>query len=66
MFDEEAFAFAQRKVGVERLMFAVDYPYENSEVATEFLGSLHLSDEQRTLVSHVNAERLFRIPAEPK
>jgi 5-carboxyvanillate decarboxylase len=44
-------------------MFAVDYPYEDSQVATEFLGALDLTEEQRTPASHANAERLFRIPA---
>jgi 5-carboxyvanillate decarboxylase len=43
-------------------MFAIDYPYEDSQVATSFLDALKLSEEQRALVSHANAERLFRIP----
>jgi 5-carboxyvanillate decarboxylase len=62
MFDEDVFAFAQHVVGAQRLMFAVDYPYEDSKVATKFLSELDLCDEDRALVSHANAERLFRIP----
>jgi 5-carboxyvanillate decarboxylase len=61
MFDQDVFDYTLRKVGAERLMFAVDYPYETSQVATEFLTALDLTDEQRTLVSHANAERLFHI-----
>jgi 5-carboxyvanillate decarboxylase len=62
MFEKDVFDFALKKVGAERLMFALDYPYEDSKVATKFLGSLDLTEEQRMLVSHANAERLFRIP----
>jgi 5-carboxyvanillate decarboxylase len=61
MFDQDVFDYTLRKVGAEQLMFAVDYPYEDSQVATEFLGALDLTNEQRALVSHANAERLFRI-----
>ncbi|MCO5969688.1 amidohydrolase family protein [Actinoallomurus soli] len=62
MCDQDVFAYTLRKVGAERLMFAVDYPYEDSHVATEFLDAADLTAEQRALVSHANAERLFRIP----
>lgn len=62
MFDQDVFAYTLRKVRAERLMFAVDYPYEDSRVAAEFLDAADLTYEQRTLVSHANAERLFRIP----
>jgi 5-carboxyvanillate decarboxylase len=62
MFDEGVFTLAKRKVGAERLMFAVDYPYEESKVATDFLSALDLTEEERTLVTHANAERLFRVP----
>jgi 5-carboxyvanillate decarboxylase len=63
MFDQDVFAYTLGKIGAERLMFAVDYPYEDSQVASDFLDALDLSQEQRTLVSHANAERLFCIPA---
>jgi 5-carboxyvanillate decarboxylase len=59
MFDQDVFGYTLGMVRAERLMFAVDYPYEDSQVATGFLD---VSQEQRTLVSHANAERLFRIP----
>jgi 5-carboxyvanillate decarboxylase len=61
MFDQDVFGYTLDKVGAERLMFAVDYPYEDSNVATGFLDALDLTQEQRSLVSHANAERLFRI-----
>jgi 5-carboxyvanillate decarboxylase len=58
----DVFDYTLGKVGAQRLMFAVDCPYEHTRVATDFLTALDLTDEQCTLVSHANAERLFRIP----
>jgi hypothetical protein len=59
MFDQEVFDYTLAKVGPERLMFAVDYPYEDSHVATDFLNGLKLSQQDRALLSQANAERLF-------
>ncbi|GAA3634676.1 hypothetical protein GCM10022420_004420 [Streptomyces iranensis] len=62
MFDHDALDYCLTKVGAERVLFAVDYPYEDSGVATEFLAKANLDDEQRAAISHRNAERLFRVP----
>lgn len=62
MFDHDALDYCLAKVGAERVLFAVDYPYEDSEVATRFLAEANLDDEQRAAISHRNAERLFRVP----
>jgi 5-carboxyvanillate decarboxylase len=63
MFDPDVFGYVLDKVGAERLMFAVDYPYEDSKVAASFFDELDLTQEQRALISHGNAERILRIPA---
>ncbi len=62
MCDHDALNYCLTKVGAERVLFAVDYPYEDSGVATEFLSKAELDDEQHAMVSHRNAERLFRVP----
>ena len=61
MDDPDVLAFVIGKLGAENVMFAIDYPYEDSTTATKFLAEASLTDEQRALVSHGNAERLFRI-----
>lgn len=61
MDDPDVLAFVIGKLGVENVMFAIDYPYEDSATATKFLADAPLTEEQRALVSHGNAERLFRI-----
>lgn len=62
MDDPDVLAFCIHKLGEENVMFAIDYPYEDSKTAVQFLKSATLTDRQRTLISHGNAERLFRIP----
>ena len=62
MEDPDVLAFVIRRLGADKIMFAIDFPYEDSVTATKFLAQAPLDDEQRALISHRNAERLFRIP----
>ncbi|NYJ75592.1 amidohydrolase family protein [Allobranchiibius huperziae] len=55
MFDQDALKYCLAKFGAERVLFAVDYPYEDSNVATQFLAEANLTDEERALISHRNA-----------
>ncbi|MHA7987411.1 amidohydrolase family protein [Rathayibacter sp. CAU 1779] len=50
-------------LGIDRVLFATDYPFESIPVATEFLRTAALTDAERDQISHRNAERLLRIPA---
>jgi predicted TIM-barrel fold metal-dependent hydrolase len=49
------------EVGVERIMFSVDYPYGTMEEARSFLQHLPVSDADRENIAHGNAERLFAL-----
>jgi predicted TIM-barrel fold metal-dependent hydrolase len=49
------------EVGVERIMFSVDYPYGSMAKAREFLESLPVSAADRERIAHGNAEQLFRL-----
>ena len=62
MYDHEVLDFCLTKLGAENILFAVDFPYEDSAPATEFLARAPLDTFERELISHKNAERLFRIP----
>lgn len=48
-------------LGTERILFAADYPYEDDAEAVRFLDGATLTPEERKLISHQNAERLFGI-----
>jgi hypothetical protein len=47
------------EVGVDRIMFSVDYPYGSMEEARSFLQHLPVSETDRERIAHGNAERLF-------
>lgn len=49
------------EMGAQAVMFSVDYPYESTEIAADFIERAPLDDATRALVCHGNAERLFRL-----
>jgi predicted TIM-barrel fold metal-dependent hydrolase len=51
------------KLGVDRVMWAIDYPFQLTPASVAFLESAQLSDSEREQVAHRNAERIFRIAA---
>lgn len=51
-------------LGSERVLFAVDYPYQRNEDAARFIESVDLSERDRALVCHGNAERVLRLRAD--
>jgi 5-carboxyvanillate decarboxylase len=48
-------------LGPERILFAADYPYEDDAEAVRFLEGATLTQRERSLISHENAERLLAI-----
>lgn len=61
-FDRASFAAAVTAIGIDRVLFSVDYPYSSNIRAREFLDGLALDESERELVSHRNAERLLGLP----
>ncbi|MER7409781.1 amidohydrolase family protein [Streptomyces cacaoi] len=57
--DPHVLELALRTVGDDRIMFAVDAPYEETAEAVRFLAAAPLSDTQRANISHRTAERVF-------
>lgn len=63
--DPDVLGLALRAVGPDAIMFAIDYPYEESTAAMAFLRDTPLTDEQRTAIAHRTAERVFGIGRAP-
>ena len=65
-FCPAAFACTLEVMGVERVMFSVDYPMDDNLTGAEFLSSYPMDDAARRKVASENAIRLFgdRIPAQ--
>jgi 2,3-dihydroxybenzoate decarboxylase len=48
-------------LGVDRIMFAADYPYESVAEGVTFLDSVDITDIQREKIYSKNAERFFKL-----
>ena len=55
------FEFIQKVIGVERILYSVDYPFLTLAGARRFLDSLPVSQEDKEKMAHGNAELLFRL-----
>jgi predicted TIM-barrel fold metal-dependent hydrolase len=61
MDDPDVLELALRAVGDDNIMFAIDYPYEETESAVAFLKNAPLTEIQREKISHKTAERIFAL-----
>jgi 5-carboxyvanillate decarboxylase len=61
MFWNDVLEFAIKTMGIDRVIFAIDYPYETSKMATEFINNAPLSPADKALVLSRNAQKLFNI-----
>jgi predicted TIM-barrel fold metal-dependent hydrolase len=61
-FSTPAFLCSMLELGVDRMMFAVDYPFVSNNPAIEWLNALPLADEDMTKFLSGNARRLLRLP----
>jgi predicted TIM-barrel fold metal-dependent hydrolase len=48
-------------LGVERIMFSVDYPYSSNESGSAFLDAMAISPSDKERIAHGNAEQLLGI-----
>jgi uncharacterized protein len=61
MFYRPHFDFIREVIGIDRLIWAVDYPYLTLDGTRKFLEGLPLTDEETRKIAHQNAERLFHL-----
>jgi 5-carboxyvanillate decarboxylase len=61
--DADVLDLVIRRVGIGNVLWAIDYPYEESADAVRFIDAAPLNATQRTAILHRNAERVFHIPA---
>jgi 2,3-dihydroxybenzoate decarboxylase/5-carboxyvanillate decarboxylase len=50
-------------VGADNIMFAVDYPYQPSAPAVDFISNVGISEDDRKKILYRNAKRVFHITA---
>lgn len=56
---DSALLATMHEVGVDRIMFASDYPWEQIEDGADFIEAAPISDEDRRKICHENATKLF-------
>lgn len=61
--DPLALEYSIKKIGVDNVMWAIDYPYQPTEPAVKFMDEAPLSDADKAKVYGGNAERIFKITA---
>jgi 2,3-dihydroxybenzoate decarboxylase len=58
---EPAFQCTLAALGVDKILFSVDWPYEANRTGVEFLKKISVSNSDREKIAHGNAERLLRL-----
>ncbi len=61
MFYEPHFEFIRTVIGIDRLIWSVDYPYLSLDGTRKFLDNLPITEDEAHQLAHRNAERLFRL-----
>jgi 2,3-dihydroxybenzoate decarboxylase len=56
-----AVKFCKDVLGVDRVMFALDYPHEIMPLEVERMDAETFSDDEMNKIYHLNAERLFKL-----
>ena len=49
------------EVGAERVLYSVDYPFEDTAIAAEWFDHCAISDADRSRIGSGNAQRLFAL-----
>jgi predicted TIM-barrel fold metal-dependent hydrolase len=60
-FDIAPFMCTCSVLGADRILFAVDYPFESNQEAVEFMEITPISDGDKEKVYHLNAEKLLKL-----
>jgi 5-carboxyvanillate decarboxylase len=59
----EALDYSIKVLGADKVLWAIDYPYQPTAPAVQFMDSAPISDADKEKIYHANAERVFHIEA---
>jgi predicted TIM-barrel fold metal-dependent hydrolase len=60
-FFTPAFLCTVMALGVDNVLFSVDWPYESNRTATDWFKHVPLGDQDKEKIAHLNAERILRL-----
>ncbi len=61
VFSHQALTDAIQMIGIDNVMFSIDYPFESTEPAAEFIRTAPLAPADKERVAHANAERILQL-----
>jgi 2,3-dihydroxybenzoate decarboxylase len=61
VFSHAALRAATDAVGIDRVLFAIDYPFESTAEAVEFLRTAPYKSRDLERIAHRNAERILHL-----
>lgn len=61
MFWQPAFLCAYLALGADRMLFAVDYPYESNKEAVQFIETVAICDGDKEKICHLNGEKILAL-----
>jgi 2,3-dihydroxybenzoate decarboxylase len=60
-FSDSALKYVIDIMGVDRVLFSIDYPYENQKIASDWIDNVDLPLEQKEKIAYKNAAKLLKI-----
>ncbi|MBI2317788.1 MAG: amidohydrolase family protein, partial [Betaproteobacteria bacterium] len=60
-FYQPAFQCALSAVGVDRMLFSVDYPFEDTRDAASWFDALQMAESDKLKIARTNAIKLFKL-----
>ncbi len=60
-FSPPAFQCTRDVLGIDKIIFSVDWPYESNKLGVEFLKRLSLAPAELEMLAHGNAERVLKL-----
>jgi 2,3-dihydroxybenzoate decarboxylase len=62
VFSLEPLLCSVSALGEDNVMFSIDYPFEETSAACEFIERVPIGEDLRAKLCHGNAERILRLP----
>lgn len=60
-FSNPALLCSVMEMGVDRIMFSIDYPFVDNKPGTDWIPTIPLSEEDKAKILHGNVERLLKL-----
>jgi len=60
-FSDDALQYCIKKLGVDRILFSIDYPYEDQKIASDWLDNVDLNKEDKEKIAYKNAAKLLKL-----